>query len=920
MLKKILTSVVIFVLLAVIVLAYLYFQKQKVYKGVDPFSAIPVNSEMIIQFESLEKLISKLENNTGAWSELSKFDGVDKINKNLEFLDSLVSNFDAEGSFSLDRSFTMASHLQGKNEIEYLYILPITDYIEEKKIQNSIVNWVGLNSSVSERNYHNTTLYSIPTLDKSEKDIHYAFSNGLFVASRSMLLVENSIRQISTENSITKSKGFEQIRRTIGKNVDANIFLNLKTFPKQVSLSLDKQHSKFIRNYTNMANWTELDLSFRNRIILLNGFTYSDPQQGNLMNLFLQQEPVKMEMESILPSSTGILAILGIDDAPLHKGKYRKFLDQMGKLSEYQKNINDSKKKTGVDYEEVFYSILHKEVGLAFSEGLSNKRFTIFKTKSASIAKEELLKMVRGYAKKQQRSLDYYKRTYKLDTETSFEIYRLPEDRIPEKLFGSFFTDAKSTYFTFINNYLVMGPEISVLSEFIKESVLGKTLDTNQTYQENKEFLSNKANFYFYASTPKANSFISSFLNEELQSEIKNHKESVNKFQAIGLQLSSNRNLIYNNLFIEYDPVLELAPQTDWESRLDTCFAHKPYLVKNHYTKENEIFVQDIKNQLHLLNPSGRVLWQKPLNSQIVGKVHQIDYFRNGKLQYLFTTKNQLHLIDRNGNNVKNYPVRLRAEAVRGVSIFDYDNNKNYRFFIPCKDNKVYAFTKDGKSLKGWSPNKAENEINCEIQHFRVKNKDYIVYADKYRIYILNRKGQERIKPKQQFSKSVNNPFFLEKSHGKISDRLITSDTNGNVYYCYFNGRVEKKEFTQLSESHFFTASDVNANGVNEYIFADYNFLKIFDASGKQLLEKKFDSGISFRPNVYRFSRRNIEIGLCLKNENKIFLIDMEGNNHKGFPLKGNTEFSIGFSKTGSKSFNLYVGDNRNFLLNYSVQ
>ncbi|GAB7088945.1 DUF3352 domain-containing protein [Marinifilum fragile] len=915
MLKKILTSFFIVLLLAIIVLGYLYLQKQKEYKGVYPFSAIPVNSELIVQFESLEQLISKLENNTGIWTELSKFEKIAKINENLQFIDSLASKIDSDHQFTLDRSFTMASHLQGKNDIEYLYILPILDYLEEKKLQTAVSNWIGPDLVLRERNYQNTTLYSIPAASKKEKELHFTFSKGLFLASRSMLLLENSVRQLSTDNSISKTKGFEQIRRTIGKNVDANIFLNLKTFPKQISFSLNKEHSKFIRNYTNIGNWTELDLSFRNRIILMNGFTYSDPSQGNLMNLFLQQEPVKMEMESILPATTGVLAVLGIDDPLLHKGKYRKFLDQMGKLSDYQKDINDLKKKTGEDFEEIIFSIIYKEIGLAFAEGNADKKFTIIRTKSASIAKEKMLKPILGFAKKQERTLSYYKRTYKLDSETSFDIYRLPEDRLPEKLFGSFFSDASSAYFTFIDNYLVMGPSINALSEFIQESVLGKTLDSNQNYQENKEYLSNKANFFFYTSTPKANQFITSFLNEELQSEIQTHKESVNKFQAVGLQLSSNRNLVYNNLFIEYDPVLESAPQTDWESRIDTCFRHKPYLVKNHYTKENEIFVQDIQNQIYLVNPAGRILWKKPLDSQIIGKVEQIDLFKNNKLQYLFATKNHLHLIDRNGNYVKNYPVRLKAEAAHGIAIFDYDKNKNYRIFIPCKDQRVYAYSKEGKIITGWNPAKAENPITCEIQHFRIGGKDYIVYADKFRVYILNRRGVERVKLKKQFSKSENNPFYLEEQ----SNRLVTTDNNGTIHYIYLNGKVESKSFTQLSEAHYFSAADLNSDGKNEYLFADYNFLKIFDASGNQKLEKKFDSGISYRPNVYKFSRRKIEIGICTENENKIYLIDLKGNNHSGFPLKGNTEFSIGFAKSGDKSFNLYVGDNRNFLLNYSV-
>lgn len=114
MLRKILTSFFIVLLLAIIVLGYLYLQKQKEYKGVDPFSAIPVNSELIVQFESLEQLITKLENNTGAWQELSKFEKIAKINENLQFIDSLAGNIGSDHQFTLDRSFTMASHLQGK--------------------------------------------------------------------------------------------------------------------------------------------------------------------------------------------------------------------------------------------------------------------------------------------------------------------------------------------------------------------------------------------------------------------------------------------------------------------------------------------------------------------------------------------------------------------------------------------------------------------------------------------------------------------------------------------------------------------------------------------------------------------------------------------------------------------------------------
>lgn len=913
MTKKILISSLIALLLSIVLLGFLYLQKQKEYEGVDPLSAIPVNSEIIIQFDSFKKLSSKLNENSGAWKELRNFPYVDQINKNINAIEKLVDEIDSEVSISLDRPFTIASHLQGKDKIAFLFVFPLNDYLEQNDLQNALEIWAGPDAQKNNREYHNTTLYQIPMNSNNLKEIYYAFSKGFLLLSPSRLLVENSILQASTNNSISKLKGFSQIKRTIGKNVDANLFLNLKTFPKPLSFHLSKSSAKFVRSFTNFANWAELDVSLRNNILLLNGFTYTDPQESNLMNLFLQQEAVEMEMENILPASTGLFSILGMNKPNLHREKYRKYLDQTSKLIKYQKQLNVYNKNLSLDLENIFYSIIFKELGFAISEGTSKNKFTIIKTKSASIAKDRVLKIVDAYAKKQKRTRSFYEKSYQLDPQTKFQIFKLPIPNIPELLWGEFFKEASSQYFTFIDNYMLMGPNVKALSEFIKEVALGKTMNTNQTYQDNKEFLASQSNFLLYASTPKVNPYLTQFLNKSLQGKFKEYKENINKFQSFGIQLTANKKLIYNNIFIEYDPILELPPQTEWESRLDTCFTHKPYLVKNHYTKEKEIFIQDVNNKIYLINPSGRILWSKQLDEAILGKVHQIDFFRNNKLQYLFVTKKQLHLIDRKGNNVKNYPVRLHSEATNGVSIFDYDKNRNYRFFIPCADKKIYAYNKNGKTLKGWKPAKAENKITCKPQHFRISNKDYIVYADEYRIYILNRKGKERVKLQNQFAKSVRNPFY------QYGNSIITTDQSGVIRRIYFNGKSKNIELGTFSNQHFFTISNLTGDSKLEYLFADKNQMKVFNSEGKEIFTKEYNSNISNCPSIYRFSKWKTEIGFCLKDDNQIHLIDAKGNNHKGFPVKGSTEFSIGFSKNKKKSFNLYVGDRKNFLLNYSV-
>ena len=62
-----------------------------------------------------------------------------------------------------------------------------------------------------------------------------------------------------------------------------------------------------------------------------------------------------------------------------------------------------------------------------------------------------------------------------------------------------------------------------------------------------------------------------------------------------------------------------------------------------------------------------------------MGTVSQIDYYKNGKLQLLFNTENQLYMIDRLGNFVTNYPIDLPTTTHLSHALFDYDNNKKYR-------------------------------------------------------------------------------------------------------------------------------------------------------------------------------------------------------------------------------------------------
>ena len=198
--------------------------------------------------------------------------------------------------------------------------------------------------------------------------------------------------------------------------------------------------------------------------------------------------------------------------------------------------------------------------------------------------------------------------------------------------------------------------------------------------------LPSRAGYYFYCVPSHIVNFLSDYLNENIIRTLSANRNTLGKIESAGYQFASINGMIYNNLSVRYREEIREESQTEWETLLDTVASIKPFFFTNHNTGAREIFIQDMKNNVYLINAAGRVLWRVPIDESIQGSVYMIDYYRNGKYQLLFAGRNKLHLLDRNGNYVARYPVRLRSPATNSLALFDYDSNKNYRLTIAGED------------------------------------------------------------------------------------------------------------------------------------------------------------------------------------------------------------------------------------------
>jgi hypothetical protein len=346
----------------------------------------------------------------------------------------------------------------------------------------------------------------------------------------------------------------------------------------------------------------------------------------------------------------------------------------------------------------------------------------------------------------------------------------------------------------------------------------------------------------------------------------------------------------------------------------------KPAILLNHISGEKEIFIQDASHTIYLISNKGNILWKQKIEGAVLGEVEQIDYYGNGKLQMLFATAQRLYLIDRNGNPVENFPVELREEASSGPGVFDYEKDGNLRIAIPSTDKDILMYDREGKIVSGWRFRATEYPVRHAPRHFRVDGNDYIIVKDDFRVYMLNRRGRERVEPENQVPLSLNNPLWYDRSIGESNARMIASGRDGSVYYFYFSGRVDKLFDGELSRDHFFVAEDLDGDRSNEFVFIDGNRLLVYDRNKALIFSYLFENEIQDRPVIYEFSAGDKKIGVVDKTAGNIYLFNNDGSLYPGFPLKGSDLFSISAFPELEDRFNLIVGNINNFLSNYSVK
>ncbi|MBN2166647.1 MAG: hypothetical protein JW717_10250 [Marinilabiliaceae bacterium] len=882
MYKKAVVAIIIFASLSAVIFTLFRLKKLKQYERESFYKAIPISSTGFLVINDPLKLSKTFKSNRDIVNDLTAFLFIDTTIVSFFNMDSIYSGlkrilFESPMAISFEQIddtlcttlyFTFENRLNESNFFKLLKEkIPNINNVKFKKLSLNKIIIYGMNCP----------------LYLGEKD-------GILIVSASSKAVDKALTQYENEDNLLCNNEIIQLRKTINEQALVNLFLKSNCFN-----DLHEGLADFdcdLQLFSNADAWVGLDLNKTDDGVSFIGFLNLKNDSTLISSMFNSYSASETEINEVFPFNTCYYQSFNVNS--------NNHLDSINK-----KNINKDNLKPLIENIESEFAIVN-------SKGREDvDKYLIMKIKGKSTTFSSIEKLL-GMNTGEMKPVAYFTP----DNEISIPIYEGFANEELSKYLSGLIKKTPDKFFAFNNDYLFFSNSIKSLSRLLYDNLLKKTLLNREIYKNYLKNFSNTENYFIHISPGYLPYVLEDIIKESVVEKLKVNKELLDQFFGLGIQLSRIKDQAYINGYLYYTPNREDGPKTIWESKLDTIVTSKPVFVVNHYTQEKEILVQDAKNNLYLINNAGIILWKKPIGEKVMGVIEQIDYYKNQKLQFVFNTKSRIYVIDRNGNYVDKFPIQLASTATNSVSVFDYDKNLDYRFFMACEDRSVIVMDKKGNILPDWRFKGTDKLVHQPIIHGRVNGKDYIIVTDLVRHYILNRRGKERVFLKSDFKQDINTPLYEYKSSSNAlkyvsmtdkGDIALMNITEGIIEIYPSDFKVDRCSFKPLN------------TGKNIYVFSDKNRIRVSDIYNRVLWEKNLANEIVESTDIYQFSYNNYKIGI-VDNINNIHLYNSDGTEYKGFPLVGTSRYSIGFLSSEETKFNLIVGGIGGFLYKYEVK
>lgn len=675
-----------------------------------------------------------------------------------------------------------------------------------------------------------------------------------YLVSQSQLIIENAIRNFEKNQRGIGSTSFYRLAESMDTNSSANLFLH------PTSSDLIGRLLPLTPLFPNTGgDWIELDLETEEETPTAHGVALLNDSIPNALSLIRDMKSQALTLPAIVPQNFTAYLGFPISDLSQLEDNFKRLSRKMNLPI---KAIDISKIK-GLNEIAWVWVGDEKSIVLQIENG---EEFPNFISKNGEY--------------KKYRSAQYQKIV--LPPDFSHLLNLLGDEIVPQ-------------WGAYLDNLLFMSTSESGLKNILGQLIDKKTLLQSPAFQNLNQSLATQSSFLWLGQTKN-------LLTHWQQNNAPQNTKDIpaEDFPLLAFQGVGEKDFAHLHFSIQKNiPAQTIGgANTAFTIAMSKAAASPPQWLKNHRNKGMDIAIQDIDHVLYLFSNSGKLYWKKQLPGKIIGPIQQVDLYKNNRLQMAFRTPERFIILDRNGKTVQPFEISLpKNNNPLPLSVFDYDNNRNYRFLL-AQDQNLLMYDGKGKRVNGFSLKKTNSNIVSAPKHIRFQSKDYIVMPlENNRLKIVSRTGKDRVQVKANIEFS-DNPIFSYLNTFTTTDQtgnLVQVDTKGNTVRSKLGLAPQHKIDATTKSLVTLSENKLNIKGIPVTLpFGSYTPPKIF------------------------YLNNTLYIATTDREADKVHLFYSNGEAVKGFPVYGSSMVDLTNSDK-DKALEMVVTSKDNSLLVYKI-
>lgn len=496
----------------------------------------------------------------------------------------------------------------------------------------------------------------------------------ILLASPVENLVNSSLRHLNDGVSVYDSEGFGAALSNVGGS--SILMVSTSDAEQILPALLSSSCRKYYNFLTSFSLWCGFDLSFDGDGVRLYGHTGS-LRHTDFANVFSGLGSSDCKAFAIAPSYTQSLLSIPLQSYKDYIQAYELYLDGIMSLSSEKQKRKSMASERGQSPEDWAASLRPAEVAVVtFRHG--DKISSVNMLRSSSVKE-------------------------------SSEIQSFAYSGYMASLFGDVFRREDESCSLSIDGWMLTGPR-DALEEWASGRAREYSLYAKLCDAELKQSIPSSGNAILYYSVNEDGCNNTGAFSASAARRLSAELEGCDIMPAF-LTLASDKKggVSIEASLLKADMKRMKAPQS--ENDVHISVPSGPFTVKNSATgKENKL--QQNKNfSLSLRDENGKGVWTVPFGESLCGCVANVDYFANGKIQYLFGAGSKIYLLDRLGHFVSPFPVDLGKKIVLGPAAYDFSGTKKYNILVLHEDNTIRMYNLQGRTPQGWEDITSEDTI-----------------------------------------------------------------------------------------------------------------------------------------------------------------------------------------------------------------